>query len=396
MKTAGIIAEYNPFHNGHAHHIQKTRDAGAQAVVCVMSGCFVQRGEPAVMLPKARAEMALKNGADLVISLPLPWSCAGAQTFAHGAVSLFDALGCVDMLSFGSECGDIKVLKQAASAVDDYAVRENLKSNLLLGMNFASARQSAIEDISPEVAHILSNPNDTLAVEYIRELMLSNSSIEPFAVSRKGVEHDSEKVSESYASASLIRSILKDDKDASKLIPQTAADILKSEVSKGQAPADISRLETAILAKLRTMSAEDIAKSPDVSEGLENRIYSAVREATSLEELYSLAKTKRYSHARIRRVVMNTFLGVTSKDCEGEPPYIRVLGFTPTGRELLKTMKDSASLPIVMRAADVSKLGERAKRIFSLEAAVADIFALALPKPLPCGMEYTGEIIMAD
>ncbi len=396
MKTAGIISEYNPFHNGHAHHILKTRETGVQGVVCVMSGCFVQRGEPAVMLPHARAEQALKNGADLVVLLPLPWACAGAQKFAHGAVSLFNAMGCIDMLSFGSECGDVEILKQAAHAVDSFEAREKLKSNLMLGMGFAAARQSAVGDINLDIAEVLSNPNDTLAVEYIRELMLSGSSVEPYAVLRKGVEHDSQTTADNYASASLIRNMLKEDKDVSDLLPESALEVLKREISKGHAPADISLLETAILAKLRVMSAEDISRVPDVSEGLEQRIYSAAREATSLLELYSLAKTKRYSHARIRRVVMNAFLGVTAEDCEGEPPYIRVLGFTQRGREILKTMKESATLPVVMRAADVSKLDERAKRIFSLEATAADIFALALPNPLPCGTEYTNEIIITD
>lgn len=396
MKTAGIIAEYNPFHNGHAYHIERTREAGAEAVICVMSGSFVQRGEPAVMTARARAQMALKNGADLVISLPLPWACAGAQTFARGAVSLLNATGCTDILSFGSECGDTKLLRSAALAVDGYAVRESLRSNLMLGMGFASARQNALEDISPEIARVLSNPNDTLAVEYIRALALSGSSIEPLAVLREGAGHDSDVVCADSASASLIRSMLKNGEDVSGLMPQSAYEILSAEISAERAPADIARLETAVLARLRLMSAKELSEVPDMSEGLENRIYSATRTASSLEELYSLAKTKRYSHSRIRRAVMNAFLGVSAKDCEGEPPYIRVVGFGARGRELLRTMRESASLPVVMRVADVSKLGERAKHIFELEAAAADIFALSLPKALACGTEYTNEIVIAD
>lgn len=152
MSTAGIVAEYNPFHNGHAYHITRTRENGASAVVCVMSSWFVQRGETAFMHPNARARMALMNGADLVVSLPVPWACAAAQTFARGAVGLLDAMGCVDTLSFGSECADVTLLRAASRAVDDYTVRESLRANLLSGVSFASARQRAVEELDPRVA----------------------------------------------------------------------------------------------------------------------------------------------------------------------------------------------------------------------------------------------------
>ena len=170
MSTAGIVAEYNPFHNGHAYHIARTRENGASAVVCVMSSWFVQRGETALMHPNARARMALMNGADLVVSLPVPWACAAAQTFARVAVGLLDAMGCVDTLSFGSECADVSLLRAASRAVDDYTVRESLRANLLSGVSFASARQRAVEELDPRVASVLSSPNDTLAVEYIRAI----------------------------------------------------------------------------------------------------------------------------------------------------------------------------------------------------------------------------------
>ena len=394
MKTAGIIAEYNPFHNGHKYHIDATKKSGADAVVCVMSTYFVQRGESAVAEPRVRTQMALKNGADLVLALPIPWACAGAQVFARGAVSILNNTGCIDMLSFGSESADIEKLKQAASIIDDEKVREALKENLLEGMTFAAARQRAIDKINPEVSHILSNPNDTLGVEYIRTLLLSESKIEPYVVKREGAAHDTEQVKKNIASASYIRNILRENEFSDILIPESCAELLKKEIENGKAPSDIVKIESAILAHMRSITAEEILKAPDISEGLENRIYSASRQARSLEELYSLAKSKRYSHARIRRAVINTFLGVTKEDCEGEPPYIKVLGFTKKGQEILKTMKSTAKVPVVMRAADIARLDQRAKRIFELEAHAADMFTLTLPQIQPCAMEYTSQIVI--
>ncbi len=392
MSTAGIVAEYNPFHNGHAYHIARTRENGASAVVCVMSSWFVQRGETALMHPNARARMALMNGADLVVSLPVPWACAAAQTFARGAVGLLDAMGCVDMLSFGSECADIELLRAASRAVDDYTVRESMRANLLSGVSFASARQRAVEELDPRVASVLSSPNDTLAVEYIRAIDMLKSELTPFAVKREGAGHDSGEAVNTLASASFIRSGVRAGRDVTALMPESAAEILKAETEAGRAPADINALEKAVLACLRVSTPEKTAAVPDISEGLENRIYSASRSASSLEELYSLAKTKRYSHARIRRVIAALLLGIEASDCEGIPPYIRVIGFNETGRETLRTMRSSAKLPIVMRAADIKKLGERAKRISSIEERAADLFSLALPSVMPCGAEYTDEI----
>ena len=388
MSTAGIVAEYNPFHNGHAYHIARTRENGASAVVCVMSSWFVQRGETALMHPNARARMALMNGADLVVSLPVPWACAAAQTFARGAVGLLDAMGCVDTLSFGSECADIGLLRAASRAVDDYTVRESMRANLLSGVSFASARQRAVA----RVASVLSSPNDTLAVEYIRAIDTLKSELAPFAVRREGAGHDSGEAVNSFASASLIRSRVRAGEGFADLMPENAAAILKAEIEAGRAPAGINALEKAVLACLRVSTPERIAAVPDISEGLENRIYSASRSASSLEELYSLTKTKRYSHARIRRAVAALLLGIEASDCEGIPPYIRVLGFNSIGREKLRAMRSTAKLPIVMRAADIKKLGERAKRISSIEERAADLFSLALPSIMPCGAEYTDEI----
>jgi len=396
MLTAGIVAEYNPFHLGHAYQLEQTRQAGATHTVAVMSGNFVQRGEPAIALKQARVKMALANGIDLVIELPLPWATANARSFASGAVCLLNALGVVDMLSFGSESGDVTLLKSAAEAVDSKQMNsEAIKAHLADGISFASAREAAVRELfGGTVADILKRPNDTLAVEYIRAIKNLNSAMKPYAVKRFGAGHDQTGTDSFFASASQIRKNLLNGSEYVRFLPKATAEILAKEIEAERAPADYTLLETAVLCALRMMTAEKIALAPDISEGIENRIFEAARSAVTLEQLFSLAKTKRYAHARIRRIVLHSFLGVDAADSEGLPPYIRVLGLSLKGRELLRTARKSAALPIIMKAADVFALDERAKRVFALECRAADIFALSLPKPLPCGLEQKANVIL--
>lgn len=396
MLTGGIVAEYNPFHLGHAYQLEQTKQAGATHTVAVMSGNFVQRGEPAIISKQARVKMALANGVDLVIELPLPWATANANTFALGAVSLLNALGFVDMLSFGSESGNLSLLKNAADAVDSEQINnEAIKMRLKDGNCFASAREAAVrEHFGDSVADILRSPNDTLAVEYIRALNKLGSTMKPFAVKRLGAGHDETNAESGFASASQIRENLLCVSGYEQYLPEASLCVLADEINEKKAPADYACLGTAVLCALRGMSAEDVAKAPDISEGIENRIFDAARKASSLEELFMLAKTKRYSHARIRRIILHSFLGITAEDSMGAPPYIRVLGMNLKGRELLRTARESAALPVVMKAADIFELDGRANHIFRIECRAADIFALSLPEPLPCGTEQMANVIM--
>ncbi len=392
MKIAAIICEYDPFHHGHAYHIEKTRQAGATHVVCIMSGAFVERATPAAVSRAARVKAALLGGADLVIDLPVPWACAGAQIFARGGVGLADALGCVELLSFGSECGNIGLIKTAARAINDPAVFALLKENLDSGESFAAIRQKAVEAVFPQVAGLLSNPNDTLGIEYVAALEALGSSVEPMCVSRKGAPHDSNVTDGIFASASAVRKLMTAGESFENLVPKGAYEIFLHEVEEGRAPAEVSRLESAILYKLRTSSPADFRKLPDVSEGIENRIVSAAKSAVSLDDVYSFAKTKRYSHARLRRIVTSLMLGIEKSDSEGIPPYIRVLGMNEHGREILRCT-DGAGLPVVMRTSDIKALDERAQRIFELECRAADIRALCTPVVAPCGSEQTAKFI---
>jgi len=392
MKISGIVSEYNPFHSGHKYHIEKTRENGATHIVAVMSGNFVQRGECAVFEKHSRAAAALANGVDLVLELPIAFATATARTFARGAVFILNSLGCINELSFGSECGDVKALAEVSQALNSEKIQAVLRSGLDEGMTFAAAREAAVRELLGEKADILKCPNDTLAVEYISAIYDMKSSIIPFAVKREGAGHDSKQVEKGFCSASMIREQLLCGKTENIFLP--SPEIYMSEIKNSRAPVNYNTLERAILCRLRTMSAQEIAQAPDISEGIENRIFNAVRSSSSLEELYCMAKTKRYPLARIRRIVLHCFLGITALDSRDNPPYIRVLGMNESGMEILREARSKASLPLIMRAGDIERLDDYARRTFELECRAADIFSLAMPNPLPCGTEQTGNVII--
>jgi predicted nucleotidyltransferase len=382
MRAAGIVAEYNPFHNGHAYLARRAIEAGADCVVAVMSGNFVQRGEPAIFDFSARVKAALLCGVDLVIQLPSIYAVSGAQSFAGAGVELLDALGCVDTLVFGSECGDTARIAEAAGLLASPEFPSLLKEELAHGVSFASARESALRHISPASADLIASPNDILAVEYVSALERIGSRMKPLAVGRVGAGHDSAEIADGFAGASKIRELIRSGGDISGLVPAAA-----EEIYRGAEQADISRIERAILYKMRTVGAQELASAPDISEGIENRILTAAREARSLEELYTLAKTKRYSHARIRRIILNCFLGVTAELAAIDSPYIRVGGFTPRGAELLREAALSARLPILAKTADIAALSEEAKAVFAAECRAGDIYALCLTNAAECGAE---------
>ena len=397
MKIGGIVAEYNPFHNGHKYQLQKSVETGELThTVAVMSSNYVQRGEAAIVSKWARAEMAVKNGVDLVIELPTLWSSSYAQRFALGAVSLFDSLGCVNVLSFGSEIGNIDELIACKNAINSDEVKERLKENLDLGLGFATARAEALRSVcGNRFFDILEGANNTLGIEYLNALDTLGSDIVPMTIRRKGAAHDSIMRSDNFASASEIRRMIRENnKEWEMYVPQSVADIYNREASDEKAPCLNEKLEFSILCCMRQLSAEDIGLSPDVSEGIEYRIHDAALKARTLDELYSLAKTKRYSHARIRRIVLHAFMGFTKDDYKGNPPYIHVLAMNDKGKEILKEAKEKAKLPIVTKASAFDELNEYGKHVFSLEDMCTDVFSLSSPAILPCGREKTSGIIV--
>ncbi len=397
MKIGGIVAEYNPFHNGHKYQLEKSKELGEWThVVAAMSSNYVQRGETALISKWARAEMAVKNGVDLVVEIPTLWSTSFAQRFALGGVSLLDSLGCVDMLSFGSECGDIDELIECKNAINSDAVTERLKENLDFGLSFASARAEALRTVyGNRFFDILEEPNNTLGIEYLQALDKLDSHIVPMTVKRVGASHDSIIRSENFACASDIRSMmLGGGREWEMFVPQSVVDIYRREEENNRAPCPNSKLEFSILCCMRQLSAEDIGLSPDVSEGIEYRIHDAALKASSLEELYQLAKTKRYSHARIRRIVLHAFMGFVSDDYKENPPYIHVLAMNERGKEILKEAKDRAKKPIVTKASDFDGLDDYGRHVFALEDMCTDVYSLASPVILPCGREKTNGIVV--
>ena len=397
MKIGGIVAEYNPFHNGHKYQLHKSIETGELThTVGVMSSNYVQRGETAIVSKWARAEMAVKNGVDLVIELPTLWSTSYAQRFAEGAVSLLDALGCVDVLSFGSEIGNIDELIACKNAINSEEVKERLKENLDLGLGFATARAEALRSVcGNRFFDILEGANNTLGIEYLNALDTLGSDIVPMTIRRKGAAHDSIMRSDNFASASEIRRMIQENNNEWKMyVPQSVVDIYNREAGEEKAPCLNEKLEFSILCCMRQLSAEDIGLSPDVSEGIEYRIHDAALKARTLDELYTLAKTKRYSHARIRRIVLHAFMGFTKDDYKDNPPYIHVLAMNDKGKEILKEAKEKAKLPIITKASDFDELDEYGRHVFSLEDMCTDVFSLSSPAILPCGREKTNGIIV--
>ena len=390
MQVAGIIAEYNPFHNGHKYLIEKLRESGVTHIIAAMSGNFVQRGEPALFETSTRVKAALAGGVDLVLQLPVAYSVSGAANFAYGGVSLLNATGVVDTLAFGSECGDIKALESVSKILLSGCLEEKIRKELETGITYAKARENALKNADEKLAGILAEPNNILAVEYINSLKKLDSKIAPYTVKRMGASHDSSEKVSNIASASEIRKMIVDGENWGNFVPNSEIYYDNGKINF----VAFNKFEIATLYKMRIISADEIAKSPDVSEGIENRIFAAARRAATLDELYSLAKTKRYTHARIRRIVLNTMLEITAEDAAATVPYIRVLGFNDRGAELIRVMKNKAKLPLVTKAADIASLPECCKNTFELERRTTDIYSLFLENPDSCNAEVKRKVII--
>ena len=390
MTAAGIVAEYNPFHTGHAHHVKRTRELLGPdcAVVCVMSGHWVQRGECALTDKWTRAAAALEGGVDLVLELPTVWACASAESFARGAVELLHATGVVDTLSFGSECADLSALRRAASCLDEARYTQLLRDGVSAGLPFPVARQKAVERlVGPEIASCLSRANDNLGIEYLRALP---NDMDAVTIPRIGVGHDGGTAG-GFASASHLRGLLRDGNTG-----EAAPYLTQSWTGPF---ADLSTVERAILARVRAMDRADWAALPDSggAEGLPDRMKNAAASARSLAQLLENAKTKRYTLARLRRLVTWAFLGLRAADRPAHPPYLRVLGCSLRGRSLLAQMRASASLPVLTKPAHARALPREARRLFELESRCTDLYGLCFPQIQPCGLEWTtGPVVLRD
>ena len=417
MRCAGIVAEYNPFHRGHAYQIAQTRAVLGPdtAIVCAMSCHWVQQADCAIADKWTRARLALMGGADLVLELPTPWATASAERFALGGVEVLAAAGVVDTLCFGSECGAVEPLAAAAACLDTEEYRAALRRRLDGGKPFAVCRQEAVEELlGRETGALLRGPNNNLGVEYLRALERLGSSITPMTVRREGAPHNSvgaavvrhrDGTQESgpvsmelpqFASATEIRwHLLEGRWDLAEpyLVPG-ARPVLEEQLIGLPA---LNHIERALLARVRTMTETDWTALPDSSaaEGLPARLVKAGREADSLSAFQHLVHTKRSTEARIRRLLLWAFLGLTAAELPPSVPYLRVLGLSERGRTLLRAMKEQAAVPVLTKPAHARALPPAALSLFERESRWTDLYGLCFSHPMPCGLEWTtGPVVL--
>ncbi len=381
--TAGMITEFNPFHNGHRALIEQTRASGATHIVAVMSGSFVQRGEPAILSKWQRTAAALQNGVDLVLELPIAYALSSAQRFAAGGVATLAATGVIDLLSFGSESGDILSLEDAADACLTAEKSERIHQLLKEGLSYPAARQQAVADlIDHATAKLLESPNNTLGIEYLKACRQQQLDWKRLTVRRIGAAHDGAPA-DGYASGSWLRNAVRAGQNVSAYLPQ------KPETDFS-CIADGTVLERAILQCLRGYTVADFSDLPDVTEGLENRLYAAAQQGGDLADLLARVKTKRYPLSRLRRILWSAMIGITKQDVVAPPQYLRVLGISENGKALLRKMKDSSSLPIVSSFVELEQLSPR---FAALEKHGTDLQGLAATPILPCNRDYTEKIV---
>lgn len=357
MKNIGVICEYNPFHNGHAKQLAAIKETGY--AVCLMSGSYVQRGEPAIMDKTVRAKAAVRSGADLVLELPVTYALRSAEGFASGGVEILQRLGVVDGLCFGSESGGIDDIMSTAKLLLTESFSVKLRSELASGVSFPCARQNALEALGGN-GEILENPNDILAVEYCKAILRSNSTLQPMVLQREGSYHES--TDRENPSASVLRTL----KDWNGFVPETAAQEYKN------APMyQIAAGERAFLARLRAMREDDFESLPFGSEGLWRKLMHVCREQTGLEDILTTAKSKRYTRTRLMRMLMCAYLGITEEMLRESVPYVRVLAMNENGQKTLREARKLSELPLLhigetAPASWYSELERRAEDLFGL------------------------------
>ncbi len=385
VKTAGIVGEYNPFHNGHLYQINKIKSQGFDFVVVAMSSNFVQRGDCAIIDKWARTKTAIKNGADLVLEIPTCYCLSPAEKYAFGALSVLDNTNIVNTLAFGSESGNLEVLQKFAYEVyENSKVIKILKSNLEKGEGYAVSFDNAVEKVYGEkYSAVLKNPNDVLGIEYLRAIKKLDSSISPFAIKRSKVLHNDEKTDDNIASGSKIREMILNGEDFYRFIPEIEGDIFKNT-------ATLQNGERVLLHILRNMKREEYLSLADINEGLEQRILNSAKVSKKLDEFFENVKAKRYTLSRIRRIILNAVLQI--HDYENSP-YIRVLGFSENALPLLKEMKRAAKLPIVSSFADAKKQGKRAEEYFLKEASYTDFYTMLEKEIRVSGLEFQKSVV---
>lgn len=375
----GLVSEFNPFHNGHKWLIDKVKTEN-DTVVTVMSSSFVQRGDISIISKMDRTFASLKNGVDLVLELPSVYSLSSAEDFGKSSIEILKGTNIIDKVVFGSECGDVDLLKKGISALKDKNAQLLIKENMDKGVTYPKAiHNSILELYSDDIANLFDGSNNILGMEYLKSL--ENSNISAITFSRKGAGHNDEFSSGDFASGSYIRDNYSNRELYTPKYPITDT-------------AKIENIEKIILYKLSSMTENDLRNIPDVQEGFENRIIKAVQNTNNFNELCEKLKTKRYTMSRIRRIICRAILGIDNSVKEISVPYIRVLGFTEKGSKLLKEIKENGTLPLITNVKiGYDNLDENGKKIFEIENLATRLWSLASCNNTILNNEFTQQII---
>lgn len=407
MNILGIVSEYNPFHNGHIYHLNASKElCNADYSICVMSGNFSQRGTPSIVDKWSRAQMALLGGVDLVIELPTIYSISSAENFSCGALKILNSLNIVTHLSFGSECGNLEILKEFADILynEPKEYLTILSHELSKGLSFPKARENALliylNDIR-KYANILSNPNNILGIEYLKSLKQLKSKIQPITVERNSVGHNSMLVSGNIASSTNIREMISKSTDFKKYIPFETYEIIEENTKYGKIINGLETFEKEILYTFRKMSVEDIANLPDVSEGLEHAIKSAADSSSNINDFISKIKSKRYTLTRLQRIMLYAILDITKNDMQNskllKQPYVRILGMNKKGKELLSIIKyNNPKLPIITSVKDFTTKNKNKNLANMLDTDIlaTNIYTLGYDFDSNCNLDYTKKIVI--
>ena len=399
-KRIGIIAEYNPFHNGHLYQIQKAKElTGADTVITVMSGNFTQRGDTSLINKFEKAKIALQNEVDMVIELPTIYSISSAENFALGGVKILNEIGNIDYLVFGIEEDNLQELK----AIADVLVNENdefkrtIKEELDKGNSYPKAREIALKKVlsSENVKNIMQKPNNILAIEYLKALKITNSKIKPIAIKRKNTMHNDENINENYASGTYIRKLFIENNfnEIKKVVPKYTYERLLELKNQGTYVSSINDFSDIVIYKIRTMTKEEISKIADVNEGLENSIKLASTTCKIIDEIIEKVSTKRSTNTRISRILTYILLYITKSDMEqskNNNPYVRVLGINKKCEEILSTINDSKLITSLKKFEENN--GEN--QLLNIDKKATEIYTIKYQKSVQANLDYTSKFII--
>ena len=400
----GIVAEYNPLHNGHVYHIQNAKErAKAEYVVLIMTGNFTQRGNTSIVDKWEKTRMALKNGVDLVIELPTIYSISSAENFADGAIKILNELRFISHISFGMEEEDITLINNIASVMtnEPKEYKNYLKEALKEGDSYPKAREKALLKYlnDSKYENVLNGSNNILAIEYLKALKRQKSNIIPIGIKREKVFYNSNKIIDEFASSTGIRNLLlsKQIEEVIKVVPVSTFNILYENIKDGTFTFDLKDLSKPIIYKFRNMTKQEIRELPDVSEGLENLIKESVEKTNNLVELINLIKNKRYTQTRIQRILLYGLLGITKKDMEMSKktaPYIRVLGCNRQGKRLLSEIDRDKLITSVKDYENKNKnKSKNLKRMLEIDKNATNMYTIAFKENSKCNLDYTKPLI---